>query len=58
MGKHVVYSVLIKTELSDTRRLLREFASRVDAIYPDGMKRGEGNFADFVILQNIVKEVF
>ena len=58
LGNYVVYSVLVKQETSKARELLREFTKRVEKVYPEGLKRGQGNFAHYVILENIVKEVF
>jgi hypothetical protein len=58
LGNYVVYSVLVKKETDEARELLRKFAERVEKVYPEGLKRGQGNFAHYVILENIVKEVF
>ncbi|MHA2080298.1 MAG: hypothetical protein ACW99H_04035 [Candidatus Thorarchaeota archaeon] len=58
LGNYVVYSVLVKKETSEARELLRKFAKRVDKVYPEGLKRGQGKLADYVILENIVTEIF
>ncbi len=58
LGGYVVYSVLVKRETSEARELLRKFARSVEKVYPEGLKRGQGNFAHYVILENIVTEVF
>lgn len=58
MGGHVVYSVLVERKTSEARELLRKFAMSVEKVYPEGLKKGEGNFAHYVILENIVKEIF
>jgi hypothetical protein len=42
----------------DVRQLLQKFSDRVDEVYKNDLKRGEGNFMDFVILDNIVKTIF
>jgi hypothetical protein len=58
LGNYVVYSVLVKKETPEAKELLKKFADRVEKVYPEGLKRGQGNFSHFVILENIVKEVF
>ncbi|MHA3964668.1 MAG: hypothetical protein AM325_014145 [Candidatus Thorarchaeota archaeon SMTZ1-45] len=58
MGKHTVFSALVSNVTPDVKSLLQRFRDRVDEVYKDGLKRGEGNFADFVILDNIVKTIF
>ena len=58
LGNYVVYSVLVKKETSEAKEILRKFAERVEKVYPEGLKRGQGNFAHYVILENIVTEVF
>ncbi|MHA2142029.1 MAG: hypothetical protein ACXADC_08280 [Candidatus Thorarchaeota archaeon] len=58
MGKHTVFSALVTNETPEVRPLLQRFRDRVEDVYKDGLKRGEGNFADFVILDNIAKEIF
>jgi len=58
MGKHTVFSALVTTETPTIRPLLQKFRDRVEEVYKDGFRRGEGNFGDFVILDNIVRTVF
>lgn len=58
MGLHAVYSALVRHETPKVREYLRAFKKRVEKTYPDGLRRGSGNFADMVILRNIVAEVF
>ncbi|MHA2043061.1 MAG: hypothetical protein ACW975_14500 [Candidatus Thorarchaeota archaeon] len=58
MGKHTVFSALVTNEDPAVRPLLQKFRDRVEEVYKDGLKRGEGNFADFVILDNIVETTF
>ena len=58
MGKQVVYSVLVNRETSEARELLSKFAKKMEEVYPEGLKRGQGNFAHYVILENIVTSVF
>ncbi|TFG05019.1 hypothetical protein EU538_11775 [Candidatus Thorarchaeota archaeon] len=58
MGKHAVYSALVTHETPKVKEYLKTFKERVEKTYPDGLKRGSGNFADMVILRNIVTEVF
>ena len=58
MGRHTVFSALVTQETPDVREILKKFRARIEDVYKDGLKRGEGNFADFVILDNIVKEIF
>ena len=58
LGGYVVYSVLVKEETTEAKELLRKFAKRVEKAYPEGLKRGQGNIAHYVILENIVTEVF
>ncbi|MHA2066403.1 MAG: hypothetical protein ACXABY_18685 [Candidatus Thorarchaeota archaeon] len=58
MGKHTVFSALVTNETPEVRQLLKKFRERVEEVYKDGLKRGEGNFADFVILDNISKDIF
>ena len=58
LGNYVVYGVLVKKETPKARELLQEFTERVEKVYPEGLKRGQGNFAHYVILENIATEVF
>lgn len=58
MGQHSVFTVLVTKESEEVTKLLKKFRERIERVYPDGMKMGEGNFADYVILQNIAIEVF
>jgi hypothetical protein len=58
LGNYVVYGVLVKKETPEARELLRKFTERVEKVYTEGLKRGEGNFSHFVILDNIATEVF
>ena len=58
LGNYVVYSVLVKKETPEAKDLLKKFAERVEKVYPEGLKRGQGNLAHYVILENIVTEVF
>jgi hypothetical protein len=58
MGKHTVFSALVINETPEVRPLLQRFRDKVDDVYKGGLKRGEGNFADFVILDNIVRTIF
>ena len=58
LGKYVVYGILVKKETPEARNLLRKFTERVENVYPEGLKRGQGNFAHYVILENIATEVF
>jgi hypothetical protein len=58
LGNYVVYSVLVKKETTEARELLRKFATRIEKVYPEGLKRGQGNFGHYVILGNIAREVF
>lgn len=57
-GAHTVFTALVTHETPEVREYLRTFRTRVDKVYPDGLQRHRGNFADMLILQNIVKEVF
>lgn len=58
MGTHAVYSALVSHETPKVKKYLRAFKERVEKTYPDGLKRVSGNFADMLILQNIVTDVF
>jgi len=58
LGGYVGYSVLVKEETTEAKKLLSKFAERVEKVYPEGLKRGQGNFAHYVILENIVTDVF
>ncbi|MHA1926176.1 MAG: hypothetical protein ACXABV_13950 [Candidatus Thorarchaeota archaeon] len=58
LGKHTVFSALVTKETPAVKPLLQKFRDRVEEVYKEGLKRGEGNFADFVILDNIAKSIF
>lgn len=58
LGEFAGFTALVTHETPDVRPLLVEFRERVEEVYKDGMKRGQGNFADFVILDNIVNTIF
>jgi uncharacterized protein YneF (UPF0154 family) len=58
MGKHTVFSALVTNETPDVRPLLQKFRAKVEEVYKEGLKRGKGNFADFVILDSIAKTIF
>lgn len=58
MGKHTVFSALVKEKTPEVKPLLQKFRNRIEDVYKDGLKRGQGNFADFVILDNIARETF
>lgn len=57
-GAHTVFTALVTHETPEVREYLRTFKTRVDKVYPDGLQKRRGNFADILILQNIVAEVF
>lgn len=58
MGQHTVFSALVTNVTPDVKQRLKQFRERIEEVYKDGLKRGEGNFADFIILDNISKEIF
>jgi hypothetical protein len=57
-GKNGVYMALVARETPDVREHLRVFESRVDKVYPNGLRGRVGNVADQIVLQNIVIEAF
>jgi hypothetical protein len=58
LGMYTVFSSLVTNETPNVRPLLQRFRDKVEEVYKEGLKRGEGNFADFVILDNIAKTIF
>ena len=58
LGRFAGFTALVTHETSDVKPLLKKFRERVEEVYKDGMKIGQGNFADFVILDNIVNTIF
>ena len=58
LGEFAGFTALITHETPDVKPLLVRFRERVEEVYKDGMKRGQGNFGDFVILDNIVRTIF
>ncbi|MHA2026688.1 MAG: hypothetical protein ACW98U_12380 [Candidatus Thorarchaeota archaeon] len=58
LGKNVGFTVLVSHETPEVKPLLKKFRERVEEVYKDGLKRGQGNFADFVILDNIANTIF
>ncbi|TFG13096.1 hypothetical protein EU537_07215 [Candidatus Thorarchaeota archaeon] len=58
MGRHMVFTALVTYETPEVRQELRAFKQRVEEVYPEGLKRGSGTFADYVILQDMVTEIF
>jgi len=57
-GEHSVYTALVTHETPEVKEYLRTLRTRVDEVYPDGLSGRRGNFADTIILENIVIEVF
>ncbi len=58
IGKYMVFTALVTSEVPEVRQQLNAFKQRVERVYPEGLQRGSGNFADYLILQDIVKEIF
>lgn len=58
LGRFAGFTALVTHETPEVKPLLVRFRERVEEVYKDGMKRGQGNFADFVILDNIVNTIF
>ena len=58
MGKHMVFTALVTSEAPEVNQKLRAFKQRVEKAYPEGLQRGSGNFADYLILRDMVTEVF
>lgn len=57
-GKLAVYTALVRHETPEVRECLRTFESRVDKMFPDGLRGRVGNVVDQVFLRDIVIEVF
>ena len=55
---NLVFSLLATEDNPELRTLLRKFRDRVEKTYPQGMKEGTGNWADFVILEGMVTSIF
>ncbi len=55
---NLVFSLLARQDTLELRELLRKFRDRVEKTYPQGMKEGSGNWADYVILEGMVKSIF
>lgn len=58
LGKFAAFTALVTHETPDVQPLLKKFRDKVEEVYKDGLKRGQGNFADFVILDNISNTIF
>ena len=58
LGWFAGFTALVTHETPEVKPLLEKFRERVEEVYKDGMKIGQGNFADFVILDNIVNDIF
>jgi hypothetical protein len=58
LGKYMVFTALVTSEVPEIRQQLKAFKQQVERVYPEGLQRGGGNFADYLILQNMVKEIF
>lgn len=37
---------------------LQKFRAKIEEVYKEGLRRGKGNYADFVILDNIARTIF
>ena len=57
-GEHTVYTALVTHETPEVKEHLRTFRTKVGKVYPNGLRGRGGNFADNLVLQNIVIEVF
>jgi hypothetical protein len=57
-GKNAVYTALVTRETPDVKEHLRTFESRVDKVFPDGLRGRVGKVVDQVFLRDIVIEVF
>ncbi|TXT56005.1 MAG: hypothetical protein BAJATHORv1_30389 [Candidatus Thorarchaeota archaeon] len=57
LGKHVVFTALVAPETTGVKEKLEKLRERIEKVFPEGLKRGKGNFADMVILENISQEV-
>ncbi|MFW9919916.1 MAG: hypothetical protein ACFFED_09970 [Candidatus Thorarchaeota archaeon] len=55
---NLVFSLLVRAESPELREMLKKFRDRVEKTYPQGMKAGSGNWADYVILEGMVKSIF
>jgi hypothetical protein len=57
-GKNAVYTAVVTRETPDVREHLHTFESRVDKMFPDGLRGRVGNYVDQAFLRDIVIEVF
>ena len=55
---NLVFSLLATEDDPELRTLLKRFRDRVEKTYPQGMKERTGNWAEFVILEGMVKSIF
>ncbi|MFW9909686.1 MAG: hypothetical protein ACFFEF_14030 [Candidatus Thorarchaeota archaeon] len=55
---NLVFSLLVREDAPRHREMLKEFRERVEKTYLQGMKEGSGNWADYVILEGMVKSIF
>jgi hypothetical protein len=55
---NLVFSLLVHCDEPELHVLLKKFRDRVETTYPEGMNEGTGNFADYVILEEIVRSIF
>ena len=55
---NLVFSLLATKETPELRELLKRFRDRVEKTYPQGIQVGSGNWADYVILEGMVKSIF
>ncbi len=57
-GENMAFTTLVTHETPEVREYLRTFRDRVEKIYPNGLKQRGRNFADTIILDGVVTEVF
>jgi hypothetical protein len=57
-GLNLVFSLLVLRDEPELRQVLKQFRTKVERVYHDGMKAGGGTFADYLILQDIVASTF
>lgn len=55
---NLVFSLLAEKDLPALKERLKLFRDRVEKTYPKGMREGSGNWADHVILENMVRSIF
>ena len=58
LGNVAAFTALVTHETPDVQPLLKKFRERIEEVYKEGLEKGQGNFADFIILDNISNTIF